>query len=517
MDRPSHPSPPPALVRLLPLWLRQALVKTLAGLVLGLVTAIVLVWLSHRVFPGLQAYGEDLGLRVSLYFERVASSVRGAVPARSDSDQFGYVFLDVDPELPAASPAVPALPSPSEQACAAYAEAVSTGQSASTPYARQLDCSSARPLNRYLLAALLGELQRRQAKLVILDLVLARESGIVAQAEDQALRQALDQADAARMPVLFAGPYEMYPSATPGQPGPVRLVMPLLLEDKPAVAQRAAVALPLPGQPLRRYPKCLPQATQGPWLPSLPYLAALTLGSSGYNCAELTAGAPADNAPRIVFSLPSQYTHLDEGVAPERARWAVYRGRYERCLAAHFWDSETAQCGQVATYRDKVVVIGVSNPLRRDRHYTPLGDMAGPEVVINAVRSFLAYPHQQDKSLGQLIAKKCLIVLWCGLPWLGYFAVRCYCFPTPAAPSRPLLANAWRMVMVGLTFSFAMLGVVGLALALSFAPEAPTPSLDVLVPVIAIAIDEYIEQMHRLVHAVEEHLGKLFGLSPQHH
>ena len=65
-------------------------------------------------------------------------------------------------------------------------------------------------------------------------------------------------------------------------------------------------------------------------------------------------------------------------------------------------------------YKDKIVVIGASNPSRRDRHYTPFGDMAGSEVVINAIRSFLIYD-SQDKSPWDLIKRELVIVsAWFG-------------------------------------------------------------------------------------------------------
>jgi len=512
MKRLSISDPRDALAHVLPRWFRHALVKALTGLCLGLITAVTLVYLSQQVFPGVQAYGEDLGLRVSLYFERVASSTSGVVPPRSDSDRYGYVFLDVDPEPTNVGLTAAQHPSPSEQACAAYTEARHSRITDTTPPEQPLDCSSARPLNRHLLAAIVRELQRRQARLVILDLVLARESGIVNADEDQALQTALKQVGTS-MPVLFAGPYEMQPTTATGQPGPVQLVMPLLIEDNQAANLHPAVALPVPGQPLRRYPKCLRQAGLTAWLPSLPYLAAMVLVADGATC-EQSAASRRDNAPRIVFSLPSQSSHLDDLNAPGRAHQAIYRGRYDRCLATHFWNSETSLCAQAATYHDKVVVIGVSNPLRRDRHYTPLGDMAGPEVVINAVRSFVAYPQQHDKSLAQLISKKCLIVAACFVLWLLYFSVRCRCFPEQGRESRSLLAVGWRALLVGLAFIATLLLVLLLAFSLSFDSDAPTPSLDVLIPVLAIAIDEYVEQVHRLVRGVEHQLEKLLCLSP---
>lgn len=500
-----------------PPWVRHAIVKTFAGLALGLVTAGTLVWLSNRFFPELQEYGEDLGLRVSVYFDRVA----GALPPRSDTDVFGYVFLDVDPEHSAARPAGAAPESPSEQACTAYAEALRAGRAPATGDADgRLSCNSARPINRRLLAALVAELRARQVRMVILDVVLAKESGVIDQGEDEALTRALVAPGGGVTPVLFAGPYEMYPPSGPGETGPVGLVLPLLVEDNADAGVRTAAALPAPGQPVRRYPKCLRQAAaDAAPVPSLPYQAARQLRPGERDCSVQRVGDSErgdTNAPRIIFTLPSQPVHQDDLMAPGRARWAAYRGRYDRCLAAHFWDADGSLCGQADTYKNKVVVIGVSNPQRRDRHYTPLGDMAGPEVIINAVRSFIAYPDHRDKTLAELLVKKCIVVAVCGVLWFGYFLVRCRWFSEGALPPNSKLQLAGRAAVVGLCFVATLLGVGVLALTLSFKIEGPMPSLDVMIPVLAIAIDEYVEQVGRVVHGVEHGLEWLLGVPSGH-
>lgn len=505
-----------------PLWVKLAIIKTVAGLALGLVTAVILVWLSNRLFPELQEYGEDLGLRVSVYLDRVSGSTGGTLLPKSDTDAFSYLFLDVDPEFGAARPAGAVPESPSEQACAAYAEALRAGRAPATGDASggRLSCSSARPLNRRLLAALVTELRARKAKMVVLDVVLAKESGVVDRGEDDALTQVLGAAGSAATPVLFAGPYEMYPPSGPDKTGSVGLVLPVLIEDNAEAGIYSAAALPAPGQPVRRYPKCLRQAAlNAAPVPSLPYQAALQLRPAGRGCSapwsdESEGGG--NNAPRIIFTLPPNPVHLDDLMAPGRARWGPYRGHYDRCLAANFWDPYASICGQAETYKDKVVVIGVSNPQRRDRHYTPLGDMAGPEVVINAVRSFVAYPEHHDKTLSELLVKKCTIVLWCSVVWFAYFLVRCRYFSEGALPLNSNLQIAGRAAVVGLCFIGTLVAVVVLALTMSFKTEGPVPSLDVMIPVLAIAIDEYVEQVSRIVHGVERRLKWLLGVSPGH-
>lgn len=514
----------------IPAWARLAVAKSVAGTVLGLVTAVALVWLSQRVYPGLQDYGEDLGLRVGVYLDRVAGSTSGVLPRKSEGDAFSYVFLDVDPEGVVQSGADRSAHSAAQEACDAYAEALRTGRTslASSGAAPTLNCSSARPLNRYLLAALVTALRERGARMIVLDVVLAEELGVVTSAENDALRNALlsRNAAAASVPVIIVAPYEMAGlQGDAASDGLVTLVMPSLIAGDAARGVHTAAALPAPGQPVRRYPKCLRQSgTDEAYVPSLPFLAAHLLSSGGQQkdaCVPETHKPPPHetgrhNAPRIVYTLPSMQAHQDDLLAPSRARWAPYRQIYNRCLAAHFWDGTESHCAQAQTYQDKVVVIGTSNPLRRDRHFTPLGDMAGAELVVNAVRSFVAYPDYRDKTFSETLGKKSVIVLWCGLFWLGYFLVRCWCFrvdePTPLSMAR----IAARAAVVCLAFVAALLAVIAVALYGSFRTFGPAPSLDVLIPVLAIAVDEYVEQVSKVVHRVESWVESLLRVSTGH-
>lgn len=514
----------------IPAWARRAVAKAVAGLALGLVTAVVLVWLSQRVFPALQDFGEDVGLRVGVYLDRVAGSASSMPLRKGQGDVFSFIFLDVDPDGVIRSGADRSAHSAAQEACDAYAAAARTGRTSPVPagVAPALNCSSARPINRYLLAALITALRERGARMIVLDVVLAEELGVVDSAESDALRNVLPSRNAADtiVPVLIVAPYEIS-----GQQGDaaneklVTLVMPGLVAGDAARGVHIAAALPAPGQPVRRYPKCLRQSgADESYVPSLPFLAAHLLSARG-NVSDVCAAEREEprqhpvgrqNAPRIVYTLPSMPAHQDDLLASTRARWAPYREIFNRCLAAHFWDSTESHCAQAQTYQGKVVVIGTSNPLRRDRHFTPLGDMSGAELVVNAVRSFVAYPDYRDKTFSETLGKKSIIVLWCGLVWLGYFLVRCWCFrvgePTPLSMAR----IASRTTVVCIAFVVAMLAVIAVALYGSFRTFGPAPSLDVLIPVLAIAVDEYVEQVSKVVHRVESWVEALLGVSSRH-
>jgi hypothetical protein len=361
----------------------------------------------------------------------------------------------------------------------------------------------------------------REARLIILDVVLAEDPDVVDEAENGALRRAMKPSATSgpRPPVLFAGAYEAaLPSDDRLQPA-VKLALPLLLpEDAPRI--RVAAALPAPEQPVRRYPKCLvQQGVTDVRIPTLPFLAAqllLSPGRSPLPCQPSAGTEGGHNAPRIVYTLPAMSGHQDDVATGSRLQWAHYRSIYDRCLAASFWEPGASHCGRAEAYRNRVVVVGASNPLRRDRHYTPLGDMAGPEVVINAVRSFVSYPAHRDKTLSELLAKKALIVAWCSLVWLAYFLVRCRLLPPLPHGTSLERRRVARSAIVGAAFLVALAGVVLAAVFGSFHMDGPIPSMDVLVPVLAIAVDEYVEQASRIVHGVETAVGRALGLAAGH-
>ena len=76
--------------------------------------------------------------------------------------------------------------------------------------------------------------------------------------------------------------------------------------------------------------------------------------------------------------------------------------------------------------------------------------------------------------------------------------------------------TALRTAVVCLAFVVALLAVIAVALYGSFRTFGPAPSLDVLIPVLAIALDEYVEQVSKVLHRVEACVESLLGVSSGH-
>lgn len=507
-------------------WVRMAVIHTLIGAVLGVATASFLVVVSLVVFPGLAEFDHDLGIRMRMYAQRVVHHSQGIEPGGSQWPA-SFVFVDVDLEpVPRAMRDIDA-----SSACEAFDQARSR---CTAPQALKaallndacavmpatLNCSAARPLNRYLLAGLIEHLRKTEARLIVLDVELADEAGVVPPEENNALRAVLAKVGPTETRVVFAQPAQ-YDSQNEATGVHVVKLEPTYLAGPLGVGNGrgpslVAVALPAPGQPVRRYPRCFRTSdpTLSP-LPSLPYLAARLLESKGIDPKSLcvprydkdSSEVDPFAAPYIGYAFPALRAHEDDPLDDEDFEvWSTYRRVYNRCLAANVW-SERSQCAVAEFYRSKVVVIGASNRLRRDRHATPLGNMAGAEVVINAINSFVVTPSPREKQPVEAIGKKIMIVLACLLPWFAYYALRGFLRRPPTDKDRRVLGKVVRAAMVFLAFWLTLGTVLGITSVSSYG------SFSVLVGVLAIGIEQYVEVINQWVlQPSERGLKRAFGL-----
>lgn len=521
-------------------WFRIAIVKMCSGIILGVVTAVLLIVVSHVLFPVLADIDYDLGLEIETL--AAMSLPMGAFPMkRETADANGYVFLDLDASeaawsnpatnsaeehpAPAAAAGQEASDGARHDPCNALARAFPKDYAVASPEApgapcteagcagpRILDCSADRILNRYVLAELVKGLRAHDARLIVLDVELSPAVSVLSAAETRALRLALWRSDDGRkVPVLFAHPAEF--SAEDQESGILTVrSFPVLSDDDsghdaPAGASHtaSAIAIPQPGEPLRRYPKCVrDEAADMTGVPSLPYAAAALLRNPNVRLdslcpplADTKESKPDDedsawSAPRIHYTFATLRAHDDETLSgPDFARWAYYRHVYNRCLASNFW-SPDAHCGQREAYSGKVVVIGASNPTRRDQHYTPIGAMAGAEVVINATRSFALYSQERESTVPEALWHKLYMVMCCGFFWLAYFSLRNFLQSPgmePVVKRHPWPFRVLRFVAFWLTLGAVLL----LTVRISYA------SFSVLVGVLAVGLEQYVEVLRECV------------------
>ncbi len=515
-------------------WLKNALSSWITGLVFGLIVAVVLVFVTVTNLSRIEDRGTDLGnvllvklreaaFKVTLDSElpRKAEMEIGA-KKQSEADLVqGYVFIDIDPggirsaqhlvktDIDIASTTAGA--SASEDACAALVSALGTkyrlpparsdGQSGNV----ELNCSQHRSPNRYLLAEIVSELTQRKPRLIVLDFVLYDDPGIFSEQENKALRGALEQS---KVPVFFVAPY-LYQRSEGDIHWLTRDSVGLFLPHKRSAHVHALPHFPVPGEPVRAFPECY-RVTPGPGeggtkaISSLPHAVATTvrtgevaLGSVCPDFPQRTRGnAKIVTNERIIYTLPGSIEHVDGKSETDFALAAKYNRLYVRCLAENLWKSE-ALCSQEQTFHGKVVVLGVSNPTRKDILQTPLGQMPGALVTLNAIRSYVLYPNLEERSIALKLVEKTSVTLACSLVWLGYWLL----YYRRVAMSKSRGIAAWCTTMI--SFTVCGVAVCMLAVWLSLQLHSP-PKLDILLPILAIGLEVYGEGARWVINHTHE-------------
>jgi CHASE2 domain-containing sensor protein len=486
-------------------WARVALIRTLTGTVVGVLIAATLhaiIWL----FPGVEDFDNDFGMVARLFVTELRHR-SSAIP--SSNEQPGFVFVDIDPDRapPGANSACDALTKahPGRYTIVEKSRGLSParGTGHEPREGVQLDCGSGRPLNRYLLSEIIAELQKRNPRTIVVDVELDGEPGVVTSEETQALARALS---GSQVPTVYVLPVDdpevLHPPVT------FVHVVPSALRLGQAPHAFATVALAEPGVPVRRYAKCYRDDTGDRWIPSLPFQAASTLRAAlptdGDTLCRAEIGVkPAELTARIDYTLPSLAAHaVDEDADLVDQRFAlrtIYRHLYIRCLASDFWPGGSAQskrCSLGETYAGRVVVIGASNQARRDTHPTPFGPMAGAEVVMNAMQTFAKSVRERDTSLGKPIGELGQLIL-SSLLWLPYFGLKSFLQrkDDDRKPTRRIKAG--RAFLLAPSFVLVLFAVLLITIARGYA------SLSIVVGVIGLAAEQYLELATQGIHFIE--------------
>jgi hypothetical protein len=380
-----------------------------------------------------------------------------------------------------------------------------------------LVCSSARPLNRFLLAQLVEDLAGRRPAAIVLDVDMSRDEGVVSSAENAALEAAVAKVES---PIVFAMPVDRL-DAEEDNPL-VRGVQ--LRTDLLALSGQGqrlgGVALPEAEQPVRRYAKCYRVTGTSRWVGNLAFLAASVLG--GYDvsdvdslCEREARRARKDSdgsfAPRIEYAFPSfsllRIRDDAERLAPHEAFQRLrYQDVYARCRVTDFW-TKGSSCALGHTYAGKVVVIGASNPLRRDLHLTPLGTMAGAEVVLNAIRSFELDPARSQSESGWTAVKKGVIDLVAAAAlWFLYFAARARAHRKGVGQPR-MAQRILRQAMLAALFTVTLVTVLAWTVWQGY------QSLTILGGVMGIAAEQFVDLINRSHRNIRSVLKRTFGLA----
>lgn len=507
---------------------KRAAVHALTGLVVGAICVLVMVGLQ-KTFPELADFDHDFGLRLTTWSNEAQS------PWRPLQKTPAYVFVDVDAAVDREDKLA------SWAGCNALAarfpdryfvtrgSAVGGLDSPPVTSRTRLDCSDSRILNRYLLAESVREIRERAARLVVLDVEVEAVSDFLPRPEVDALLRELSRSDA--VPLLFALPATYL---TVGAGSGRMFITSGPRFDLPGGASAAgAPAFPSPGQPIRRYPRLVADSAiggnmrpHGNLRPTLPCLAAAVIDRPGaspaFGAGDICLEPKGDEAPRIHFSMPPLQSHVDAAeTSVHYGADVLYRQSHERCLLAKLWSTDT-QCGRADFFKGKVVVIGASSRIRGDRHPTPLGDMAGAEVIMNAIESFRQEIGGTGTRNANALVWKASALLAGAFVWLCYFLFTGYLdgkWAGQRAAAKEGTESAarkrLRLLVLGLirfTYRSALfLSTVCVVVAVTILMGVP--SFSVILGLLVVGLELYVHLLEVVVlEPLRLSLHRLFGL-----
>jgi hypothetical protein len=481
----------------------------LSGIVIGLFLAFAVLPLVRWFFPALEEWSIDRGMRLNEALHPV-----GPTATERGLGIRGYLLIDVDEgdesTLEVAGDAGPA--TSSERSCdVVQVLAAAPGDSSNQP---RWDCAPWRPLNRFMLTAIVEYLRARGVKLIVVDADLHAGGYPLPADESNALMSSLRKPGSTALAVIPAQPLAV---ALPGDEVSIAIhpaALGLTLDQALSVG---APAIPYPGDRLRRYVRCygLHTGSGARAIASIATRAAALLEHVD-DPSRLCRGAgeinDEDRSPRIFFTLPSLPAEPStDAVGRAGSVWSRYHLFFDRCRAVDLGDRDSA-CSQSDLFRDKVVVIGATSRARGDRHLTPLGEMAGAEVVLNAIRSALVGERRADRSVPAqfghdlAVCGKAACVWFVAFSLLGVIAQR---------KMAEVATFFLRFAVVLCTLTLVLwIGIKG-----SFSLTDSTQNLDLMLPVLAFGLELYTNAARYLEQRIERpinHLLQRLGLREIH-
>lgn len=153
--------------------------------------------------------------------------------------------------------------------------------------------------------------------------------------------------------------------------------------------------------------------------------------------------------------------------------------------------------------KDAVVVIGTSDRSGNDWHITPLGQMTGAEVVINAARAYRMYRPPAEEALGwHLLHKVLLSVLSAAVFAIAWF-VTWFIGENWVAEGRP--ARFAKGAVMGAVFLAGMAATFVVVTWVNAVGSGLRPA-DILTPVLAVALEGFAEVTYLLIKFLDKRL-----------
>jgi len=458
-------------------WYVHAIVHWLTGVSFAVVLALCIIVAGPRL-PGLGGFLHNVEQRGIDYAMRLRVAVEP--PAPTDD----YVFIDIDaPYCTSVLSAQNALGSPPQK------------DMATTSFKE--NCEQRSPTKPAVIAAALTKALQARPRLILVDAPLWDAAGQSLKPDVvNALKDALKAQPS--VPVVAASPYRPTGGVGKGATDPSGSPTGLgaSLHFAPTWTWGSAADT---DSVVRDYPATVEDDEQGKQqIPTLAFLAATEVDSKA------TAGC-AGNGGRLLYTLPS-LVPPDPAAPPDASvpYEARYVGHYDRYLASRLLSGDQATIAN--DLGDRIVIIGSSAVNALDRHESPLGPMAGPEIHLNALKSFLGCKTGfvvEPDHWGRA-SHEALIIAGGSMPFLGFWMAY-FWLSSRAAGTRN---RALLMPLVGasgfiLAILAAMLWAVLVTLFRVAGGHAEGFSLEFFTPIFALSLEGFAEGARWLIDRIE--------------
>ncbi len=261
---------------------------------------------------------------------------------------------------------------------------------------------------------------------------------------------------------------------------------------------------------------------------TLPYLAALYATTPARNWDEVDCHA--SNAPQVCDPLAQSGERQPE---PRRIHFTLHRADDDASIptrnAARLYSRITSSQAitQAGVLRldpdwitDKVVIVGFNGPSGLDRHSTPLGEMSGAELILNAIRSFASGAALDSEDEPSAVLRETTAAIVSSGPFLIFWRIQGGLWRWARRRGRPkqVLAGLAIAIVFGGAIYLSALLTTGFVLLFWSGAMAKGAPVDALLPVAVLALESFahaakqaIDVSHQWVSAYRHRLQTRFS------
>jgi hypothetical protein len=215
---------------------------------------------------------------------------------------------------------------------------------------------------------------------------------------------------------------------------------------------------------------------------------------------------PLEEELRLGFALPSLSPSTG---APPKGHGAqsisaafASQGIYNRWDAAEAFSPQGALQASPDTITGKIVVLSTSAPTALDRYNTPIGILAGAELILNAVNGYSMGSCYIPPEGVKRVYREAFLIFVASLPFLAFWI--CYFLAREHFDGSKLSSALVGLgALTGFICTIALAMGLAMSVALASGRSANSFALEPFTPVLALALEGFAEAARWLADRIE--------------